>query len=139
MKKSRVFIAAFICASLSRPPRRSPPPNRPRRNAPSPSTTCSASRASAIPSALPTGSGSPSRSRATDAEKEKRDSDIWIVSWDGAQTLRMTSSPESESSPRWSPDGRSLAFLASRGTDEEKKRGAQVWLLDMQRAARPRS
>jgi dipeptidyl aminopeptidase/acylaminoacyl peptidase len=68
---------------------------------------------------------------STDAEKEKRDSDIWLVSWDGTQTLRMTSSSDSESSPRWSPDGRTLAFLASRGTDEEKKRGAQVWLLDM--------
>jgi dipeptidyl aminopeptidase/acylaminoacyl peptidase len=68
---------------------------------------------------------------ATDAEKEKRDTDIWLVSWDGTQTLRMTSSPENESSPRWTPDGRGLAFLASRGTEEEKKRGAQVWLLDM--------
>ena len=68
---------------------------------------------------------------STDAEKEKRDSDIWIVNWDGIQTLRMTSSPDGESSPRWSPDGRTLAFLASRGTEEEKKRGAQVWLLDM--------
>ena len=40
-----------------------------------------------------------------DAEKDKRDSDIWMVSWDGTQQLRLTSSADSESSPRWSPDG----------------------------------
>ena len=39
------------------------------------------------------------------------------------------SSPDGESSPRWSPDGKYLSFLATRGTEEEKKRGAQVWLL----------
>ena len=66
----------------------------------------------------------------TDAEKDRRDTDLWMVSWDGAEQIRLTSSPDGESSPRWSPDGRYLAFLASRGTDEEKKQGAQVWLLD---------
>jgi len=66
----------------------------------------------------------------TDAEKDKRDTDIWMASWDGTEQIRLTSSPDGESSPRWSPDGRTLAFLASRGTEEEKKLGAQVWLLD---------
>jgi len=65
-----------------------------------------------------------------DVEKDKRDSDLWMVSWDGAQTVRLTSGPDSESSPRWSPDGRYLAFLASRGTEDEKKKGSQIWLLD---------
>jgi len=67
---------------------------------------------------------------STDADKDKRDTDVWMVSWDGTQQLRLTSSPESESVPRWSPDGRYLSFLASRGTEDEKKRGAQVWLLN---------
>ena len=64
------------------------------------------------------------------AEQDKRDTDIWMVSWDGKDQVRLTFSPDSESAPRWSPDGRHLAFLASRGTEEEKKKGAQVWLLD---------
>lgn len=68
----------------------------------------------------------------TDAEKDRRDTDIWMASWDGARQIRLTSSPDGESSPRWSPDGRYLAFLASRGTEDEKKKGAQVWLLDRQ-------
>ncbi|MCK7476496.1 MAG: hypothetical protein M0C28_02135 [Candidatus Moduliflexus flocculans] len=38
--------------------------------------------------------------------------------------MRLTSRPDGESSPRWSPDGRYLAFLASRGTEDEKKLGA---------------
>jgi dipeptidyl aminopeptidase/acylaminoacyl peptidase len=67
---------------------------------------------------------------SVDVEKDKRDSDLWMVSWDGTQTLRLTSAPDSESSPRWSPDGRYLAFLASRGTEDEKKKGSQIWLLD---------
>jgi dipeptidyl aminopeptidase/acylaminoacyl peptidase len=68
---------------------------------------------------------------ATDVEKDKRDSDLWMVRWDGKQQLRLTfTADSSESSPQWSPDGRYLAFLASRGTEEEKKTGAQIWLLD---------
>ncbi len=68
--------------------------------------------------------------RTADVEKDKSDSDLWMVSWDGTQTVRLTSGPDSESAPRWSPDGRYLAFLASRGTEDEKKKGSQLWLLD---------
>src|SRR4051794_24637354 len=63
-----------------------------------------------------------------DVPADKSDTDVWIASWDGAQQLRMTSSPEGENAPRWSPDGRYLAFLSSRTGG--KARGAQVWLLD---------
>ena len=68
--------------------------------------------------------------RSTDVEKDKSESDLWMVSWDGTQTVRLTSGPDSESAPRWSPDGRYLAFLASRGTEDEKKKGSQIWLMD---------
>jgi dipeptidyl aminopeptidase/acylaminoacyl peptidase len=63
---------------------------------------------------------------AIDSAKDKSDSDIWMTSWDGTQTVRLTSSPESESSPRWSLDGRYLAFLSGR----QEGKGAQLWLLD---------
>jgi dipeptidyl aminopeptidase/acylaminoacyl peptidase len=65
-----------------------------------------------------------------DAEKDRRNTDIWMVKWDGSEQLQLTSSPDGESSPRWSPDGKYLAFVASRGTDEEKKKGGQIWLLN---------
>ncbi len=66
-----------------------------------------------------------------DAEKDRRDTDLYMVSWDGSRNVRLTASPESgETQPRWSPDGRYLSFLASRGDEQEKKKGAQIWLLD---------
>src|SRR5690242_13765450 len=37
---------------------------------------------------------------------DKNDSDVWMTSWDGAQTARLTFGKESESTPRWSPDGK---------------------------------
>jgi dipeptidyl aminopeptidase/acylaminoacyl peptidase len=63
---------------------------------------------------------------AVDSAKDKSDSDVWMTSWDGTQTIRLTSTAESETSPRWSPDGRYLAFLSGR----QEGKGAQLWLLD---------
>ena len=85
--------------------------------------------------------GSPTRSTTIDADKDRRNTDIWMVKWDGSEQLQLTSSPDDESSPRWSPDNKYLAFVASRGTEEEKKRGGQIWLLQPRRrrgAARQR-
>src|SRR4029453_18489588 len=65
-----------------------------------------------------------------DVEKDKRDTDVWMIRWDGSDQIRVTSSPDNESQPRWSPDGKYLSFIASRGTEEEKKKGGQVWLLN---------
>jgi dipeptidyl aminopeptidase/acylaminoacyl peptidase len=65
-----------------------------------------------------------------DAEKDRRNTDVWMIKWDGSEQLQLTSSPDGESSPRWSPDNKYLAFVASRGTDEEKKKGGQIWLLN---------
>ena len=61
-----------------------------------------------------------------DSAKDRHDSDIYKTSWDGATTIRLTWSDESESSPRWSPDGRQLAFLSSR----QGAKGSQIWLLN---------
>src|SRR5690349_19929631 len=48
----------------------------------------------------------------TDAKEDKRDTDVWMVRFDGSQQIRVTSSPESEGSPRWSSDNRYLAFTS---------------------------
>jgi dipeptidyl aminopeptidase/acylaminoacyl peptidase len=61
-----------------------------------------------------------------DSAKDKSDSDVYMVSWDGARTVRMTASPEPESNPRWSPDNRYLAFVSGR----YESKGGQLWLLD---------
>jgi dipeptidyl aminopeptidase/acylaminoacyl peptidase len=62
-----------------------------------------------------------------DLAKDEKVSHIWMASWDGKRTVQLTYSKRSESHPRWSPDGKFLAFLTSRGEDDEP---AQVWLLD---------
>lgn len=61
-----------------------------------------------------------------DSAKDKSNTDIWMSSWDATQTIQMTSSPDAETSPRWSPDGRYLSFLSSRAGGK----GSQLWLLD---------
>src|SRR3954464_2097894 len=54
-------------------------------------------------------------------------SHIWTVGLDGQNERQITSSTESESSPRFSPDGRYLSFTSSR---PGKAKGNQIWLLD---------
>lgn len=61
-----------------------------------------------------------------DSATDRRDTDVWMTSWDGARTVRLTSSSESESNPRWSPDNRYLAFVSGR----YDAKGGQLWLLD---------
>ena len=65
----------------------------------------------------------------SDREEDTDNSDIWKVSWDGREQRRLTFSAASESSPRWSPDGRYLAFLSDRDREDETD---QVWLMDLQ-------
>jgi len=62
-----------------------------------------------------------------DAKEDKGSSHIWMVGFDGSNNRQITFSQDSESSPRWSPDGKYLSFTSSR---PGKARGNQVWLLD---------
>ena len=64
----------------------------------------------------------------TDSAKDKTDTDVWMTTWDGTQTIHATSTPDNETSPKFSPDGRYLAFLSSR----QGGKGSQLWLLDRQ-------
>src|SRR5213080_657787 len=50
-----------------------------------------------------------------DRAQNRRNSSIWMVATDGSRSpWQFTTSPQSSTSPRWSPDGKSLAFLSSR-------------------------
>jgi dipeptidyl aminopeptidase/acylaminoacyl peptidase len=60
-------------------------------------------------------------------EGDKNDQDLWLVSWNGREHIQLTNSPSDEHSPRWSPDGKLVAFLTDRGGEEQ---GEQVWLLN---------
>jgi len=71
----------------------------------------------------------------SDSARDRNDSDVWMTSWDGAQTIRLTSTPDGESSARWSPDNKYLSFLSSRSMGSgavagSPGSGAQLWLLN---------
>ena len=61
-----------------------------------------------------------------DSVKDKSDSDIWMMSWDGTESVKLTTSKEGESKPRWSPDGKFLTFLSSR----YETKSSQIWKMD---------
>ena len=63
---------------------------------------------------------------SVDSAKNKRNSDVWMMSWDGQQSVQLTNSPDGESQARWSPDGKYLSFVSSRNGATN----SQIWLLD---------
>jgi len=63
---------------------------------------------------------------AIDAKEDKSNGHVWMIGYDGKSDRQVTSSADSESSPRWSPDGKYLSFTSSR---PGKAKGSQVWLL----------
>ena len=66
-------------------------------------------------------------SQIDDKEDKPGSGHIWTVGIDGQNERQLTSSTESESAPRFSPDGKYLSFTSSR---PGKAKGNQVWLLD---------
>jgi dipeptidyl aminopeptidase/acylaminoacyl peptidase len=59
-----------------------------------------------------------------DLEKNSSDSDIWILPSDEKIPRRLTSSQKADFSPRWSPDGKEIAFISSRGGTP------QIWIIN---------
>jgi dipeptidyl aminopeptidase/acylaminoacyl peptidase len=60
-----------------------------------------------------------------DAGEDATRTDVYMSPVGGGDPIRLTAHKKREASPRWSPDGRYLAFLSTR---DGKK--TQVWLLD---------
>ena len=72
-----------------------------------------------------------------DRAQNRRNSSIWMVATDGSRPpWQFTTSPQSASSPRWSPDGQSLAFTSARPDNQASAGSAeqlrpQVYVLSM--------
>ena len=61
-----------------------------------------------------------------DKDADRHRTALWMVSWDGSQTVQLTFGKQSAGSPKWSPDNKYLSFTSSGGEKEK----TQIWLLD---------
>src|SRR5262249_23484883 len=50
-----------------------------------------------------------------DQMTDRRYSNIWIVKTDGSEHRPLTTGKYNEDTPRWSPDGKRLAYISNRG------------------------
>jgi dipeptidyl aminopeptidase/acylaminoacyl peptidase len=58
-------------------------------------------------------------------EEDKNEERIWMVPAAGGEAIALTAEDVSSSHPRWSPDGKFLAFLSARNEGK-----TQVWVLN---------
>src|SRR5437016_5470924 len=58
-------------------------------------------------------------------KEDKNEQRLWMVSTHGGDPISLTAEGVSSSHPRWSPDGKYLAFLSARNNGK-----TQVWLLN---------
>ena len=67
-------------------------------------------------------------------DKDESSSDLFMVNWEGSERIRLTHTEDSsESHPRFSPDGKYLAFITARSDgsgEDEAAAKSQVWLLN---------
>jgi dipeptidyl aminopeptidase/acylaminoacyl peptidase len=64
-----------------------------------------------------------------DKKKDTYQSHVWHVSASGGTARQFTNSNESESNPRWSPDGGRVLFLSARDAEEEREGKSQLWVM----------
>jgi dipeptidyl aminopeptidase/acylaminoacyl peptidase len=60
-----------------------------------------------------------------DLAKNATRSGIWLIRTAGGPPQKLTASPGRDETPRWSPDGRTIAFISDRDGSN------QIWLIDL--------
>jgi dipeptidyl aminopeptidase/acylaminoacyl peptidase len=65
-----------------------------------------------------------------DSEANAYRTAIWVAPLDGsAEPRQFTAGERTDGSPRWSPDGRWLAFVSNRDGEDEKKSKGQLYVM----------
>jgi dipeptidyl aminopeptidase/acylaminoacyl peptidase len=61
----------------------------------------------------------------TDKAANKRTTQVYLIPIDGGEPIALTSEKQSSHSPRWSPDGKRLAFVSARDGE------SQIWTTEV--------
>ena len=71
--------------------------------------------------------------KTANAERDGYQGALWLVSFDGDEPVQISSGERHDSSPRWSPDSRRIAFTSDRGDVPagRKRPPRNVFLLDL--------
>ena len=56
---------------------------------------------------------------------ENRNTDVWVISAEGGPLTKISDHDESDNSPRWSPDGKTIAFTSVKLHDRDHPK---IWL-----------
>src|ERR1022692_990506 len=64
--------------------------------------------------------------KKADMEKDKLPGNLWLAKWDGSENRALTYGNKSQSHPRWSRDGKWIAFLSGR---EDENEVDQLWIM----------
>ena len=65
-----------------------------------------------------------------DSIKDTFSSTLFMVSWDGLETVSLTEQTKNPSSYAWSPDGKYISFMASSVKEAKEDYGNQLFLMD---------